>query len=258
MKIRTLITAVAAFLSLGLHAQGEQGQLSLIPRVGFSLTKLSNDYFEIGSSQIIEKVEQRLKPAVEAGVDLEYMATDFLGITVGAKYSLQGAKFKDFHVNANPESSTDMMRFVNFSRVSSDLHYLQVPLMLHIYVFKGISLDAGIQFGKLLSAKESFNYVIGDLDRKTNKVTQYYKYEGTGIVALEDGEDRYLKYSETATDSYKRSDISIPLGLSYESEDVILSLRYNMGLNNISKEVEKMRNNVISISIGYRIPLLGN
>ena len=258
MKHGPRLCAVAVFVSRGFHAQGVQGVLSLFPRVGFSLTKLSNDYFEIGSSQMIEKVEQRLKPAVEAGVDLEYMATDFLGITVGAKYSLQGAKFKDFHVNANPESSTDMMRFVNFSRVSSDLHYLQVPLMLHIYVFKGISLDAGIQFGKLLSAKESFNYVIGDLDRKTNKVTQYYKYEGTGIVALEDGEDRYLKYSETATDSYKRSDISIPLGLSYESEDVILSLRYNMGLNNISKEVEKMRNNVISISIGYRIPLLGN
>ena len=258
MKIRTIITAVVAFFSLGMQAQGEQGQLSLIPRVGFSLTKftnLSNDYFDIGESS---KVSQRLKPAVEAGLDLEYMVTDFLGVTAGAKYSLQGTKFKDFHINVNPESSSDVMRFVNFSRVSSDLHYLQVPLMLHLYVFKGLSLDAGIQFGHLLTAKESFNYVIGDLDTKTNKVTKYYRYTNDGIVALEDGDDRYLKYRETATDSYKRADVSIPLGLSYESDDVILSLRYNMGLNNISKEVEKMRNNVITFSIGYRIPLLGN
>lgn len=258
MKIRTIITAVVAFFSLAMQAQGEQGQLSLIPRVGFSLTKLSNDYFEIGGSQRIEKVSQRLKPTVEAGLDLEYMVTDFLGVTVGAKYSLQGTKFKDFHINVNPESSSDVMRFVNFSRVSSDLHYLQVPLMLHLYVFKGLSLDAGIQFGQLLSAKESFNYVIGDLDTKNNKVNKYYRYTGNGIVALEDGDDRYLEYSEKVTDTYKRSDVSIPLGLSYESDDVILSLRYNMGLNNISKEVEKMRNNVITFSIGYRIPLLGN
>lgn len=258
MKIRTIITAVMAFLSLGAQAQGEQGQLSLIPRVGFSLTKLSNDYLMIGDSKRIERVDKRFKPAVEAGFDLEYMATSFLGITVGAKYSLQGSKFKDFYLNTNPESSTDVMRFVNFSRVSSDLHYLQVPLMLHLYVFKGLSLDAGIQFGHLLKAKESFNYVIGDLDRKTNKVTQYYKFDGNGILELEEGEDRYLEYSQTSTDDFKRSDISIPLGLSYESEDVILSLRYNLGLNNISKEVEKMRNNVITLSVGYRIPLLGN
>ena len=258
MKLRTIITAVTAFISLGTQAQGEQGQLSLMPRVGFSLTKLSNDYFEIGGSQRIEKVSQRLKPALEAGVDLEYMATDFLGVTVGAKYSLQGSKFKDFHINVNPEASGDEMRFVNFSRVATDLHYLQVPLMLHLYVFKGLSIDAGVQFGHLLSAKESFNYVIGDLDTKTNKVLKYYRYTSSGIVALEDGEDRYLEHRETATDTYKRADVSIPLGLSYESDDVILSLRYNMGLNNISKEVEKMRNNVITFSVGYRIPLLGN
>ena len=46
--------------------------------------------------------------------------------------------------------------------------------------------------------------------------------------------------------------------VSQRSINIPLNLRYNIGLNNISKEVDKMRNNVITFSIGYRIPLLGN
>ena len=89
-------------------------------------------------------------------------------------------------------------------------------------------------------------------------MTGYYDYTAEGLKSLSDGDDKYRKYRETATDNYKRNDFSIPVGISYETDDVILSLRYNIGLTDISKEMEKMRNQVFSLSIGYRIPLLGN
>ena len=259
MKISGILLLALSLFSLGANAQGRAGQLSLIPRVGFSLTRLSNDYLQIVASDL-EKVDQRLKPAVEGGFDVEYMATSFIGITAGAKYSLQGAKFKDFSkvYTDLPSLKEGHNRFVNFSRAATDLHYIQVPLMLHIYPCKGLSIDAGIQYGYLISAKESFNYVICDLDTKDNKVTGYYDYTTEGLKSLSDGDDKYRKYRETATDNYKRNDFSIPVGISYETDDVILSLRYNIGLTDISKEMEKMRNQVFSLSIGYRIPLLGN
>ena len=102
--------------------------------------------------------------------------------------------------------------------------------------------------------------MISDYNKQTNRSEKFYRFDRPSktLVELAEGEDRFLKYSETVTDYYKGTDMTIPLSISYESEDVILDLRYNIGLNNISKEVEKMRNNVITFSIGYRIPLLGN
>ena len=68
---------------------------------------------------------------------------------------------------------------------------------------------------------------------------------------------------------FKKSDLSIPVGLSYEFDDAVIELRYNIGLTNILKsEIDdeysvfygaktdsKIRNSVIMLTFGYRIPL---
>lgn len=259
MKMRSIIVAIVALFAVEANAQGRVGQLSLIPRVGFSITQLTNDYIDLNFNGVQQEVGNRWKPAVEAGFDLEYMILSRLSLTAGAKYSLQGSKFKDFHVTGG-EIKEGTVRFAQFSRYNTDLHYLQVPLMIHAYIVKGFSIGAGIQFGRLLTAKESFNYMVGDYNKQTNKTETYYRYDRPSgkLMEVGEGEDRYLKLSDTVTDDYKRNDLTIPLCISYESEDVILDLRYNIGLNDISKEVDKMRNSVITFSIGYRIPLLGN
>ncbi|MGN0283115.1 MAG: porin family protein [Prevotella sp.] len=253
MNMRNLFVAIVTLFAVEASAQGRAGQLSLIPRVGFSITQLTNDYIYFGDGQTIGK---RWKPAFEAGLDVEYMIFSRLSVTAGAKYSLQGTKYKDFHMAG--EENNGIVRLAQFSRSNVDLHYLQVPLMLHAYITKGFSIGAGIQFGRLLSARESHNYMICDYNNQTNKIEKYYNYnEATGsVVEVGDDDDRYLKYRKTVTDNYKRSDVTIPLSISYESDDVILDLRYNLGLNDISNMVDKMRNSVITFSIGYRIPLL--
>lgn len=254
-NLRNAFLAIAALLSMGALAQGRVGQLSLIPRVGFSITQLTNDEIMLGTTDAKGAVGRRWKPGVEAGFDLEYMPLSRLSLTAGVKYSLQGSKFKDFHMEGSV-SGTEV-RFADFSRLTSDLHYLQCPIMLHVFLAKGISIGSGIQFGHLLSAKENFSYMVGDADKQTGKILRYYSFDrATGNLAeVAEGGDRFFEYHESVTDSYKRSDISIPLSLSYESDDVILDLRYNFGLNNISKEIEKMRNSVVTLSIGYRIAL---
>ena len=234
MKIRSIIVAIVALFAVEANAQGRAGQLSLIPRVGFSITQLTNDYIDLNFNGMQHEIGNRWKPAVEAGIDVEFMILSRLSVTAGAKYSLQGSKFKDFHIEG--EENNGMVKLAQFSRFNTDLHYIQVPLMLHAYILKGFSIGAGIQFGSLVSAKESFNYMISDYNKQTNKTDKFYRFDRPSktLVELAEGEDRFLKYSETVTDAYKGTDMTIPLSISYESEDVILDLRYNIGLGDLA------------------------
>ena len=50
--------------------------------------------------------------------------------------------------------------------------------------------------------------------------------------------------------------LSIPLGLSYEFDDFVIDARYNLGLTNVSdSEGTKIKNGVIMLTVGYKIPL---
>lgn len=108
-------------------------------------------------------------------------------------------------------------------------NYLNVPVMLNIYPVRGLGIKAGAQFGFLMKAKQG-------------------------------GED--------IKDFLKKSDFSIPIGLSYEFDDAVVELRYNIGLSNIkndnyienifyngNKIDSKVHNNVLMLTFGYRIPM---
>ena len=97
------------------------------------------------------------------------------------------------------------------------LDYLNIPLLFNYYVAPGFALKAGVQFGFLTSAKS------GSYDIK---------------------------------DACKKTDFSIPLGLSYEISDFVIDARYNLGLSNIAKNSgsKKAKNSVIMLTVGYKIP----
>ncbi len=68
----------------------------------------------------------------------------------------------------------------------------------------------------------------------------------------------YFDKEEDMKDFYKKLDVSIPIGISYEFDNVILDARYRFGVNNINdmKELsDKMRNSVFSFTVGYRFSL---
>ena len=122
-------------------------------------------------------------------------------------------------------------------RVSNDdtkymvnMNYLNVPVMLAVYPVQGFGIKAGAQFGFLMTAKQG---------------------------------------GENIKDFFKKSDLSIPVGLSYEFDDAVVELRYNIGLSNLMKAGvddeysvfyganadKKIRNSVIMLTFGYRIPM---
>lgn len=112
---------------------------------------------------------------------------------------------------------------------SNTLTYLNVPVLANYYIIPGLAVKAGVQLGFLLSAKHKGSEL----------------YDGV-----------WHDFDESGTDGIKKMDFSIPLGLSYEISDFVIDARYNLGVANINDHgIGKIRNSVIMLTVGYKIPL---
>lgn len=136
-----LITIVAQ----AQNTQRETGTFTLQPMLGASFGYLSGDW----NSEPREK--KKLVAGIVVGVEGEYYATKWLGISAGMNYAMQGWRL-DY-----PERS-----------VLTRLNYLNFPVMANIYVVKGLSLKTGAQFGWLLNAKDRVDDVNIDIKDDCN------------------------------------------------------------------------------------------
>lgn len=118
------------------------------------------------------------------------------------------------------------------------LGYLNVPLMAKYYVYEGLSVEVGPQFGFLLSAKNEYNYTYSETF-----------IEGS-FTDSESGED-------DIKDDVKGIDVGVNVGLGYKLENGLnFGARYNLGLTDANDNAEYLgdasyKNSVIQISIGY-------
>ncbi len=110
-------------------AQHAVGGLTLQPQVGMTISTATK--FD----------DAKMKVGLVAGAELEYQATDMLGIAAGLNYAMQGTAIEDEDDNMN-------------------LDYLNIPIRAKVYVAPGFSFNAGVQLGILTRAK------FGDIDLK--------------------------------------------------------------------------------------------
>lgn len=122
------------------------------------------------------------------------------------------------------------------------LDYINIPIMAKYYVINGLSIEAGPQFGILVSAKAE-----GELTELEMRESESF--------------DKDVK------DSFKTFDIGFGLGASFRLDsDVFLSLRFNKGISQINEDLDynhphdypgdynysyKQNNNVLQLSAGY-------
>lgn len=232
MKRLSILVAVLT-VSLMTLAQPSAGSFSLIPRLGVNFANMTNDEVVVDLMQQEHTLKSRIKPGLMVGFDAEYQATSDLFMSLGLQYSRQGSRFPDFE-------RKDGEFVEGYSDWHTDLDYLNVPLLFGYRIAKGFSVKAGLQLGLLLGAKEKMSYTdITILDGGTRK-------QGDAVPRETD-----------VKDVYKSIDISIPLGVSYEYENVILDARYNFGLTRIHQlDAVKSRNSVIQLSVGYRFQVM--
>lgn len=102
------------------------------------------------------------------------------------------------------------------------LDYLNVPILANFYVAKGFAVKLGVQPGFKLSSKAEF--------------------KGSGGS------------KEVDVDGFKSVDLSIPVGLSYQYQNIVFDARYNWGVTNLVEDSDS-KHSVFQITVGYKFSL---
>ena len=103
------------------------------------------------------------------------------------------------------------------------LDFLNVPILANFYVAKGFAVKLGVQPGFKLSSKAKFKGSGGSKE-----------------VEVEDG--------------VKSVDLSIPVGVSYQYQNIVFDARYNWGVTKIVDDVDS-KHSVFQITVGYKFSL---
>jgi hypothetical protein len=135
-----------------------------------------------------------------------------IGIQPEVIFSKQGSKYQ-----------------FNNQDLESNFDYINIPIIIKLYLAAGLNLQAGPQFG-FLSKGEVEQFVGG------------------------------VKTTTDAKNFYKDSDVSLALGAGWDLPfGLTLDARYNLGLskNNENSTFDQAKNQVYQISVGYKIIKFG-
>ena len=187
---KIMMIAAMMLLSVGAFAQNEVGQLTLQPKVGINLAKMTGD------------LDTKTKIGLVAGVEAEYGIAKNFGVTAGLFYSMQGVK-EEYN---RSEEILGVPVSID-TKATSKLDFLNIPIMAQYYIVKGLAVKAGAQIGFCVSKK---------YDAEISASVSDYSDKEAGSGKFEDG--------------VKSPVFSVPVGLSYEYQGFVLDARYNLGV----------------------------
>lgn len=117
---KLLLVAVMVLTSAMTFAQQKEGTLTIQPKVGLNIASLTD----------FDDSDPRF--GVVAGAEFMYQATDMVGLSFGALYSMQGAKY---------------------DKATMKLDYINVPILANVYVAPGFAVKLGLQPGFNVNSK---------------------------------------------------------------------------------------------------------
>lgn len=172
---------------------------------------------EVGQLTIQPKVGVNIANITEAvGADPR------IGLAAGAEF--------EYGITDNIGLSAGVLYSMQGAKASEEsvdytlkLDYLNVPILANFYVAKGLALKLGVQPGFKLSSK--------------------VKGEASGVTAELEVED-----------GVKSIDLSIPVGLSYQYQNIVFDARYNWGVTKIVDDADS-KHSVFQITVGYKFSL---
>ena len=231
---KILMIAAMMVATMTASAQYEQGTFSLQPKIGATASQLSNlpdlNLSDLNIPEINQTLEKTPTGGAMVGVEAEYQALKWLGISAGVHFSEQGSGWKDQKIKVDGEDAKIKDTKINTTNIL-------VPVTANFYIVKGLAFRTGVQFGFLTRAELK-----------------------TTVEGKEDDAKLRSTYEQKCTDEFKKFDISIPIGISYEfNNHIVLDMRWNQGISKVYKESEKgqkdPRNQVLLLSVGYKFKL---
>ena len=229
-------------LPLAVSAQNPKGRFSVTPMAGINVTGFSGGTVDM----------YNYKVRMTAGAEAEYAVNDWLGLSLGAFYSQQGANID--WASAGTIIDAEGVEYYAGTEMDGKLHcdYLNFPLLANIYIpqVKGLAVKIGLQMGVLVNDK---------INLETHTVA----------IPIDWGTPEYWRLMENShwpkeafskaemTDVCKSIDFGIPVGLSYEYKNITLNARYYFGLRKVdsTEDPDKARNRYLAVTLGYRFHL---
>lgn len=242
MKKNIAIVMMLLLSAIGAMAQGEEnsvGRFSVIPRIGVAIANLSDNSIYL-TTENGREVKSKNQTGFLGGLDVEYRATDYLSVSLGACYVRQGARWGDYEMAENGNVvNNGIKKYTGVKNHHLNLDYVQIPLMLKAYVAPQFAIMAGAQVG----------FLCGD-GKVLSEETELEKDNKTGSTLYKESREVESIYAA------KKVNVSIPVGLSYEYMNVILDARYHIGLTKVNQiGAGDSRNKVLTFTVGYRFAL---
>ena len=225
---RIITLAFLSAISLASFAQSEAGTWSVIPHIGVSIASLTHQSggIEVGDNQS-QELKPQARPGFTGGVDVMYQASDIVGLSIGLSYVQAGCKYKDADDNG-----------VTWHDHYDRMDYISVPLVAHSYIAPGLSINVGVAPSFLIYGKYHAGMLSYDLDADGHRTNVQ-----EGVIDID------------TKKGLRNFTLSIPVGISYEYENVVLDARYNVGMLNVYKHGLSARNKVFEVSVGYKFDL---
>jgi len=162
--------------------------------------------------------DAKIRPALTIGGEFDYVVSPKVALSFGAMYSQQGCKGNVQGIDATIK-----------------MDYINVPIIAACRVTDNLSVKVGLQPGFLINdkVKVSANGASAEVGLKES-------YEAAGMDV-----------------TINKFDFSIPIGISYDFNNVQLDFRYNAGLTNALSIPggDGTKNSVFQFTIGYKFGL---
>lgn len=212
---KVMVMAAMMLSSIGAFAQYEAGDITIQPKVGLSMA----DFGGVTTSNATN-VDPRT--GIVIGVEGEYHANTWLGISAGLMYSQQGTKIK-----TTGKQIIDDVDFNGTLTKTCKMDYINIPILANFYVVKGLALKVGIQPGFNINKKMKFETSPKMVD------------------------------TEVDIKNAKTFDLSFPVGISYEFHQIAFEARMNFfNATNVFKEgSEEWKNETLQFTVGYKFKL---
>ena len=237
--MKKIFSLLMMLLPLMASAQNESRRVSLEPRVGMTVSKMSGSALTASG---------KWKMGCTAGVEVEIPLDDYLSLTTGADISNIGTSFDKQYMNDSYSSYKEKL----------SVTYVTVPLQLKAYFkgVRGLSTHLGLQAGFLIKAR----------DKMTIKSIRTMDL-GDGTSSMYLWENYKEKQSENVSSKFRNVVAGIPMGLSYEYRNMMIDATYtlevlrqavSLGTSsawNPYGEDRTARNYPICITIGYKFRL---
>jgi hypothetical protein len=227
---RLLATAALVTAAVAANAQRAKGTWTLQPKMGLSIGTFAGDYPACLSPEgdfHPYTLEATATAGIVAGAELEYQFHPMVSLAAAVQFAVQGGAWDDL---IHKDRSGRIVGRQTGNRLRLD--YVNLPIVAHLYLVRGLAVKAGIQPGILIGSKEE--RTISHDDNLGQPCTECSKSD--------------------AMDAARNIVLSIPVGASYEYRNMVLDARYNIGLTKVGRGVD-ISNNVAQFTLGYRFDL---